>query len=261
MSAVGEGDAPMTAIILAHGGLSPSVLGDALEAATRREADRDHRELEKAGAKLPPVVDADARRSSRAAPAPIAMAARRSTFAVKDGKLTGGPGRTGLALSWRAARRRSRSKGGRAITIAFTLAGDRAESVTVNQGGRHRLQARRRKVGLMQTLVSRHTSARRLSRRRQRRAAGGATLAVVPRAAGLGRRRRRAHAREAGTRPPARTSSGRRRSPASPCRAPSCGAIACSSRPRSAAIRRPTPPRPLRRRRAVEGRLEARRGG
>ena len=64
----------------------------------------------------------------------------------------------------------------------------------------------------------------------------GAELAVVSRPGRVRRRRRRADGRDVERRRPARTCSENAGRRASPCRARSSGAIACSSRPPSAAI-------------------------
>ena len=132
-AAVGEGDAPMTSIILGHGGLSTAVLGDALEAATGETQTEIIALLEKAGAKLPPVATLTEAQLARCAGS---YSDGRTTlaFAAKDGKLTGGP--AGQSSAFIARTETTFAIAGRpGVSVVFASGGDQADSVTVNQGG------------------------------------------------------------------------------------------------------------------------------
>jgi hypothetical protein len=133
-AAIGAADAPMTKVILAHGGLSPETLGEALEAATREKQTEIVAALEGAGAKPLPVVTLSEAQLARYAGA-YRAGETTFTFEMKDGKLVGGPGGQPRPLVARAETTFV-VEGVRGVSIAFTLAGDRAESITVTQGGK-----------------------------------------------------------------------------------------------------------------------------
>jgi hypothetical protein len=132
-AAVGEGDAPMTQVIVAHGGLSASVLGDALESATREKQSEIIAILEKAGAKMPPVVTLSEAQLARFA-GEYSDGRNSLTFAVKGGKLTGGPGGQSSTLVARSETTFA-IEGRPGLSIEFAGTGERAASLTVNQGG------------------------------------------------------------------------------------------------------------------------------
>jgi hypothetical protein len=130
-AAVGEGDAPMTEVIVARGGLSAAVLGDALEAATKEKQTEIVAVLEKAGARLPPVVTLTDAQLARCA-GDYSDGRATFTFAVKDGKLAGGP--TGQSSTLVARSETTFAIAGRpGLSLVFALEGDRATSLTVNQ--------------------------------------------------------------------------------------------------------------------------------
>ena len=133
MSAVGEGDAPMTRVILEHGGLAPDVLSDALEAATNEKKADIVAILGAAGAKPHPVVALTDQQLARCA-GTYSNGTMSLTYAVKDGKLEGGSGGPTRRLVARSETAFA-VEGAPGIRIAFTLAADKATSVTVNQGG------------------------------------------------------------------------------------------------------------------------------
>jgi hypothetical protein len=132
-SAVGEGDAPMTQVIVAHGGLSASVLGDALEAATKEKQTEIIAVLEKAGAKLPPVVTLSESQLARCA-GDYSDGRASLTFAVKDGTLVGGPGSQSSTLVARSETTFAIA-GRPGLSLVFAIEGEHATSLTVNQGG------------------------------------------------------------------------------------------------------------------------------
>jgi hypothetical protein len=131
-SAVGEGDVPMTQVIVAHGGLSPAVLGDALEAATKEKQTEIVAVLEKAGAKLPPVVTLNESQLARYA-GDYSDGRATFSFAVKDGNLVGGPPGQNATLVARSETTFAIA-GRPGLSLVFVLEGDRATSLTVNQG-------------------------------------------------------------------------------------------------------------------------------
>jgi ankyrin repeat protein len=133
MAAVGEGDEPMTRVVLAHGGLSPATLSDAIEAATREKQSAIVAALEGAGAKPWPVVTLTEAQLARCAGA-YAAGPATLTFAVRDGKLQGGPPGQNLTLVARSDTTFAVADAP-GLSIAFALAGDRATSATVTRGG------------------------------------------------------------------------------------------------------------------------------
>ena len=109
---------------------SPS---EALEAATSEKQTEISALLEKAGAKLPPVATLTDAQLARCAGS---YSDGRTTlaFAAKDGKLTGGL--PGQSATYVARNETTFALAGRpGFSLVFAAGGDRAESVTVNQGG------------------------------------------------------------------------------------------------------------------------------
>jgi hypothetical protein len=133
MAAIGEGDEPMTKIVLAHGGLSPATLSDALEAATREKQTAIVAALDGAGAKPWPVVTLTEAQLARCAGA-YAAGPATLTFAVRDGKLQGGPPGQNLTLVARSDTTFAIADAP-GMSIAFGLEGDRATTATVVRGG------------------------------------------------------------------------------------------------------------------------------
>ena len=133
MSAVGEGDEPMTRVILEHGSLPPDALSDALETATNEKQAGIVAILEAAGAKPHPVIALTDQQLARCA-GTYSNGTTSLTYAVKDGKLEGGPGGQVRRLVPRSEATFA-VEGAPGITLAFTVAADTATSVTVNQGG------------------------------------------------------------------------------------------------------------------------------
>jgi ankyrin repeat protein len=132
-AAIDADDEAMTRIVVAHGGLSATTLSEALEGATREKKAPIVAVLEGAGAKLPPVVTLSEAQLARYAGA-YSNGQTTVTFELKDGKLQGGPPGQNRTLIARAETTFA-VEGARGLSIAFTLAGEKAESVTVTQGG------------------------------------------------------------------------------------------------------------------------------
>jgi hypothetical protein len=132
-AAVGAADAPMTKIIVDHGGLSPAILGEALEEATGEKKTEVVAVLDAAGAKLPPVVTLSEAQLARYAGS-YSDGRTPVTFEVKDGKLQGGPPGQNRTLIARTDTTFAVA-GARGVSVVFALTGERAESVTVTQGG------------------------------------------------------------------------------------------------------------------------------
>jgi ankyrin repeat protein len=132
MSAVGEGDAPMTRAILEHGGLAAEALSDALEAATTEKKADIVAILEAAGAKPHPVVALNEQQLARFA-GTYSNGTTSLTYAVKDGKLEGGSGGPVRRLVPRSETTFG-VEGVPGLKVAFTVAADKATSLTVTQG-------------------------------------------------------------------------------------------------------------------------------
>jgi ankyrin repeat protein len=132
LSAVSEGDGPMTRVILEHGGLSTAALADALEAANDGKRASIIAILEAAGARPHPVVALTEQQLSRCA-GTYSDGNISLTYAVSDGKLEGGSGGPVRRLVPRSETTFA-VEGVPGLTIAFTFGGDKATSLTVNQG-------------------------------------------------------------------------------------------------------------------------------
>jgi len=131
LAAVREGDEPMTRIVLASGGLSAQNLTDALETATHEKQDAIVTLLQQAGAKPAPVVTLTEAQLARCAGS-FVNGTTTLTFAVKDGKLQGGPPGQTLTLV-----PRSETTFGVAGSPGLSLTcapGEKAASVTVTRG-------------------------------------------------------------------------------------------------------------------------------
>jgi hypothetical protein len=133
LSAVREGDEPMARVILAHGGLSPDALSDALEAATREKHASMVTALEGAGAKPRPVATLTDAQLSRCV-GTYSNGTTPLTFALKDGKLQGGPPGQSMTLVARSETTFG-LEGTPGVALLFAFTGDKATTVTVSQNG------------------------------------------------------------------------------------------------------------------------------
>jgi ankyrin repeat protein len=140
LSAVREGDEPMTRVILEHGGLSAATLTDALEAAGREKQPGLVALLEKAGAKPAPVVTLSEAQLTRCAGS-YSNGATTLIFAVKDGKLQGGPPGQSFVLVPRSETTFA-IEGAPGVLMACAADGTTAASITVTQGGTPTVYAR-----------------------------------------------------------------------------------------------------------------------
>jgi hypothetical protein len=133
MTAVRGPDAAMLGVILEQGGLAADTLSDALEAATKPEQAELVRLLERAGARPHPTPALSEAQLARYAGA-YSDGSVELSFAVKDGRLQGGP--PGQVMTLQAKDETSFRVPGRAgLAVLFTLEADKASSVTVKQGG------------------------------------------------------------------------------------------------------------------------------
>jgi Ankyrin repeats (3 copies)/Domain of unknown function (DUF3471) len=96
MSAVSDGDAPTTKIILAQGGFKPEQLADALDIATRAKRPEIISLLEAVGAKPPPELKLDEMQLARYAGTYLSAGGAELVIAVAGGRLTIGAGKTGV---------------------------------------------------------------------------------------------------------------------------------------------------------------------
>jgi hypothetical protein len=132
-AAAGAGDVPMVQVILAHGGIPAATLSDALEAAQKGKDASLVAALEAAGARQHPVVTLSETQLARCAGV-YGNGQVELTFAVKDGRLQGGPPNQVFTLVPRGDTVFG-IEGRSGLSVAFTLEGERAASVAVNQGG------------------------------------------------------------------------------------------------------------------------------
>lgn len=95
MSAVSDGEAPTTKVILAQGGFKPEMLADALDIATRSKKPDIIALLEAAGAKPPPELKLDEMQLARYAGTYLSAGGSELVIAVAGGRLTIGAGKTG----------------------------------------------------------------------------------------------------------------------------------------------------------------------
>ena len=126
LSAVSEPDPPMTKVILESGGFSAKTLSEALESATKDKQTEIVALLEKAGAKLPPELKIDPAQIARYAGTYRNTTGNDLTFAVVDGKLTGGP--SGQQFTLAATDETSfRIVGAQGVSITFQLEGGKPD--------------------------------------------------------------------------------------------------------------------------------------
>jgi hypothetical protein len=95
MSAVSDGEAPTTKIILAQGGFKPEMLADALDIATRAKRAEIIALLEAAGAKPAPEFKLDEMQLARYTGTYLSAGGSELVIAVAGGRLTIGAGKTG----------------------------------------------------------------------------------------------------------------------------------------------------------------------
>jgi Domain of unknown function (DUF3471) len=95
MSAVSEGEAPTTKIVLAQGGFKPELLADALDVATRAKRTELVALLEAAGAKPHPELTLDEMQLARYAGTYLSAGGSELVIAVTGARLTIGAGKTG----------------------------------------------------------------------------------------------------------------------------------------------------------------------
>jgi Ankyrin repeats (3 copies) len=130
-AAVGEGDVPMVKVILAAGGLPATALSDALEAAQKEKNAALVAALEAGGARPYPVVALTEAQLARYAGA-YSAGQTEIVLAVKDGRLEGGPPGQTLTLVPRSETVFG-VPGAGGLTISFTVEGERATILTLNQ--------------------------------------------------------------------------------------------------------------------------------
>lgn len=132
LAAVRALDVAMTGAILGHGGLAADTLSDAHEAATLAGSSELVRLLERAGARPHPTLALSEAQLARYAGA-YSDGSVELTFAVKDGRLQGGP--AGQVMTLQARDETTfRVVGTPGLTMLFTLEADKASSVIVKRG-------------------------------------------------------------------------------------------------------------------------------
>ena len=130
-AAIRAPDVPMAKVVLEQGGLTPETLSDAHEAAAK--SPEFVRLLEGAGARPHPTVTLSEAELLRFAGS-YSDGTRELSFAVKDGRLQGGP--AGQVMTLAAKDQTSfRIPGRTGLSVAFTLDGDKAGAATVQDGG------------------------------------------------------------------------------------------------------------------------------
>ena len=209
----------------------PDGLSDALEAATRSKRQEIVVLLEAAGAKPRVEFKIDETQLARYAGTYLGPGNTELVLTVAAGRLTGSaaPGQRLTFVARDATTFGVAEAAG--VTLTFRLDGDKVASVGFPSNATTWTQSGRQ-IDDAKSVTDRSVVCRvRVDVR--------AELAVVPGPGGVRRRRRSAHADdlERGDRPERAVEDADRRRSRS--RAPSCGAIACSSRPPSAAILRP----------------------
>jgi ankyrin repeat protein len=138
MSAVSESDAAMTKVVLDSGGIAEKTLSAALEAAKNDKQTEIVALLERAGAKPAPEFKVDPAQLARYAGTYRNPAGNELTFAVADGKLTGGP--AGMSLTLAATDEKTfRVVGNQGVTVAFVTDGGKPDGkvtgLAITQGG------------------------------------------------------------------------------------------------------------------------------
>jgi hypothetical protein len=132
-AAIGAGDVGMVQVILDSGGLPTALLSESLAAVKKGGKAEIAAALEKAGATMPVVVTLTPAQLARYA-GTYNDGRETITLAVKDGAIVATGGGPPLTLSPRSETSFAvESRPGTVVT--FELEGERATSVTVNQGG------------------------------------------------------------------------------------------------------------------------------
>jgi hypothetical protein len=131
-NAIDADDLAMVQVILDHGGLSPALLSDSLAGAKKKNKAPIVAALEKAGATMPVVVTLTPAQLTRL-PATYSDGKDEILVTVKDGVVTATLGRA-FTLSPRSETDFG-VEGIPGLSVMFTLEGDRATALTVNEGG------------------------------------------------------------------------------------------------------------------------------
>jgi hypothetical protein len=133
-AAIGSNDVAMTQAILDAGGLPPELLSESLASAKKSGNRADIvAVLEKAGAVMPVVPQLTPAQLARY-PATYNNGSNDITVTLKDGVLVGTAGGGPLTLSPRSETS-FMVEGAPGLSVTFALEGERAVSLTVNQGG------------------------------------------------------------------------------------------------------------------------------
>jgi hypothetical protein len=131
-AAIRAPDVPMAKAVLEQGGLSADTLSDAHEAAAKSDAKELLPMLEAAGARPHPTVPLSEAQLARFAGS-YSDGSRELSFAVKDGRLQGGP--AGQVMTLVPKDETSfRIPGRSGLSVAFKLEGDKAGAATVQDG-------------------------------------------------------------------------------------------------------------------------------
>ncbi len=131
-AAVRAPDIPMAKVVLEQGGLTPDTLSDALEAAAKSEQPELLRALEAAGARPHPTLALSEAQLARFGGS-YSDGTTELSFAVKDGRLQGGPaGQVMTLVPKDETSFRVPGRGG--LSVQFSSEAEKASSVTLRQG-------------------------------------------------------------------------------------------------------------------------------